>query len=55
MLNTDAAQYRRYWAGLTGKNESEIYVPAALRDPEPEPDGPAIDNPFGTTGDTWDV
>lgn len=23
--------YRRYWATLTGKPESEIYVPEALR------------------------
>lgn len=30
MTDTDADQYRRYWAALTGKSEAEIYVPTAL-------------------------
>lgn len=36
MTNIDAAQYVAEWASKTGKNPSEIYVPRALRDPEPE-------------------
>lgn len=35
MTNTDANQYRAYWATATGKNPSEIYVPLALRDEPP--------------------
>ena len=34
----DATEYARYWAGVTGKQPSEIYVPLALREPAtPEP------------------
>lgn len=38
MADTDADQYRAEWAGLTGESPARIYVPAALRDPEPEAD-----------------
>jgi hypothetical protein len=30
---TDESQYRDEWAGLTGHSPSEVYVPAAIRDP----------------------
>ncbi len=36
MTNIDAEQYRTEWATKTGRAPSEIYVPLALRDPEPE-------------------
>lgn len=32
--------YRREWATLTGKSESEIYVPEALRDAPVDYDEP---------------
>lgn len=35
-MGTDEQQYRDEWAGLTGCDPSEVYVPAALRDPAPE-------------------
>lgn len=35
-MNRHEAAYRKEWATLTGKSEREIYVPVALRDPEPE-------------------
>lgn len=28
-------QYREHWATLTGRPAREVYVPLALRDPEP--------------------
>lgn len=28
--------YRREWAALTGRSESDIYIPQALREPVPE-------------------
>ena len=31
----DAEQYRAYWALLTGRRPADVYVPRALRDPEP--------------------
>lgn len=31
-MNETEASYRAYWATLTGKPESEIYVPVALRE-----------------------
>jgi len=34
-MNHTEASYRAYWAVLTGKNPSEIYVPEALRTPVP--------------------
>ena len=33
-MNDTEASYRREWATLTGKSESEIYVPEAIREPE---------------------
>lgn len=33
MISTEQS-YRREWATLTGKSESEIYVPEAIREPE---------------------
>ena len=33
-MGTDESQYRDEWAGLTGRSPSEVYVPAAIRDPE---------------------
>jgi hypothetical protein len=34
IMNNTEASYRREWATLTGKSESEIYVPEAIREPE---------------------
>lgn len=35
MTNIDETQYRAEWATKLHKSPSEIYVPLALRDPEP--------------------
>lgn len=32
-MNHSEVSYRKHWAVLTGKSESEIYVPLALREP----------------------
>lgn len=34
--NTDAEQYRKEWAAKTGRPESDVYVPRALREPDDE-------------------
>lgn len=31
MMHTESS-YRKHWAALTGRSESEVYVPAALRE-----------------------
>ena len=33
-IHTNEDTYRREWAALTGRRESEIYIPAGLREPE---------------------
>ena len=54
MTNTDAAQYAAEWASKTGKNVSEIYIPLALRDPEPARPADADEAPeFINPQDSW--
>ena len=45
----DATQYRRYWAGVTGKAPSEIYVPLALRESTGETEADDNRPPVPTT------
>lgn len=35
IMQSTEASYRREWATLTGKSESEIYVPEAIREDRP--------------------
>lgn len=44
---TDEQSYRKEWATLTGRSESEIYVPKGIRDDRDADPLPASEAPGG--------